>query len=128
MTYRNGYQYKCVITDAFGNTSETREATLTVVNSSVEIVTQPENADVGVGENAVFTVALNNAEDVTYQWYYSNAEGKWAKTTTADSNTDTLTVVAKAYRDGYQYKCVITDAYGNVIESDVVTLTVTPAQ
>ena len=41
-----------------------------------------------------------------------------------DNKTATLKVPVTAARNGYQYRCVITDKYGNVINSNAATLTV----
>ena len=39
-------------------------------------------------------------------------------------NTDTLTVTATASRNGYKYRCIVTDAYGNETVSQEAILTV----
>ena len=41
------------------------------------------------------------------------------------NKTATLTVVSSATRDGYQYRCKVTDGEGNVNYSDSATLRVT---
>ena len=41
-----------------------------------------------------------------------------------DYATDTLTVTATAARNGYKYRCIVTDAYGNETVSETATLTV----
>ncbi|MBQ3146333.1 MAG: hypothetical protein IJB91_01235, partial [Oscillospiraceae bacterium] len=123
LAYRNGYQYKCVITNAVGETVESDVVILTVKDCDVEITKQPTNTEVAVGADAQFTVELNKTEGVTYQWYFSNTKGAtWAKSDLEGFDSATLTVKALAYRFDHLYKCVITDAYGNVIESEIVNL------
>lgn len=128
LTYRTGYQYKCVVTDAYGNTIESNVVTLTAKRSELKIVSQPVNAKAEVGADAIFSVEVNKTEGVTYQWYYTNDGQSWGKTNMAGATTDTLTVQALAYRTGYQYKCVITDTYGNKVTTNPVTLTVETTQ
>jgi S-adenosylmethionine hydrolase len=122
LAYRDGNQYKCVITDQYGNVITSDPAKLTQKKDDVTITDHPEDVEVAVGENAVFTVVLSKDEGVTYQWYYSDNGTDWAKTGMTGATTATLTVPMLAYRDGYQYKCVITDQYGNVITSDPATM------
>ena len=39
-------------------------------------------------------------------------------------NTDTLTVTATIARNGYKYRCIVSDSYGNETISETATLTV----
>lgn len=52
-------------------------------------------------------------------------EYAWADTSAAGYNTDTLTVQALAYRNGYKYRCIITDADGVKTTSLPAALTIT---
>ncbi|MCQ2458716.1 MAG: hypothetical protein MJ142_08330, partial [Clostridia bacterium] len=64
-------------------------------------------------------------EGLKYQWQYrKTADGTWANTTATGYNTATLTVPGTASRNGYQYRCVITDKNGKKVTSNTVTLTV----
>ena len=60
-----------------------------------------------------------------YQWqYWDPGYDVWGNTTATGSKTATLEVPATLGRNGYRYCCKITDSYGNVIYSKVVTLKV----
>ena len=112
-----------MITDAYGNVIESEIVNLVKKSDNVVIETQPANAEAAVGAEAEFTVELNKTQGVTYQWYFSNTNGEtWAKSDLEGFDSATLTVKALAYRFDHLYKCVITDAYGNVIESEIVHL------
>ena len=116
----NGYQYKCIITDSCGNTIETETVRLYVVR----ITDQPDNKEVYAGNNAVFSIALSDATDATYQWQYSRDNGvSWSDTTATGYNTDTLTVEATTARNGYLYRCVVTMPNGSKLTSDTAALT-----
>ncbi len=64
--------------------------------------------------------------NLTYQWQYKTPSGAWknCSSKTTGYNTATLNVVATAYRNGYQYRCIVTDALGNHVTSQAALLTV----
>ena len=120
---KNGYQYRCVVTDKYGETVTTRAATLTV-NTQLTITTNPKDATVNEGTTATFTVAVKG-DGVQYQWQYRTSEtGSWTKATATGTTTDTITVPGTTSRNGYQYYCIVHDKYGKTAESSVATLTV----
>ena len=125
--YRDGYKYRCQITDANGNTAYSGEALLTVGEPEVtiEITKQPENVTAVVGTDVVFSVEATG-EGLTYQWQHWAGETakNWIDTSSTGSDTATMTIAVKAYRDGYKYRCQITDANGNIGYSDEAILTV----
>ena len=104
--YRNGQQYRCVITDAAGKKCISSASKLYVI----QIPVQPEDVFVSEGETAVFTVRASGS-DLKYCWQYNNGSG-WRNSTLEGSNTAELSVCALYYRNGQQYRCVITDASG----------------
>ena len=123
---RNGYRYRCVITDAQGNTliSDTASLTVNDPRSSATITSQTGDLTVTAGTKASFTVEATG-NGLTYQWQYCGGPDKsWQNTGLTGNKTKTLTVDALESRNGYQYRCVITDANGYVINSEIVTLTV----
>ena len=124
-TKRDGFMYRCVITDANGNKLTSEAVTLTV-NTKLTLLSQPQSVTAAADSNAVFTVKANG-EGLTYQWQYStNGGSKWTNSSSATQgyNTSELTVVAATKRDGFMYRCVITDANGNKLTSEAATLTV----
>ena len=126
LSYRSGYQYRCKITDANGKVIYSDAATLTV-KPVFSITKQPESASVTIGTTATFQIAARG-DRIKYQWQYKTPTSSgWHSSTTGNPKTATLSVEATERRDGYQYRCKVTDADGTVIYSDVVTLTVKPA-
>ena len=116
---RNGCQYKCVVTDKYGATVETEPFTLTV-GTPLEILEQPECFEGYEGEYATFTVVANG-EGFKYQWQVD--KNGWTNCSVNDgAKTDTLTLEIKPSRDGYCYRCVITDKYGSMIISEEAML------
>ena len=78
---------------------------------SLEITGQPVDQRVTAGETAAFTVTATG-DALQYQWYIDRNDGKgWQKLNNAAEATY-VTSKADADNDGYQYRCVVTDAHG----------------
>ena len=120
---RSGRQVYCKITDAYGNSVTTDTVTLSMVQKPVtplEIVTQPEGFTIASGETGEVTVEAIG-DGLTYAWYYKNATGsKFTKTGTFTGPSYSLTMSAS--RSGRHVYCVITDKYGQKVQTDIVTL------
>ncbi len=120
--YHNGYQYRCAVSSG-GTTVYSDPATLTV--SALSVTAAPADAAIAVGKKAVFTVEAEGAGTLTYRWQYRTGTGAtWKNTTFSGYKTDTLTVTAKAYHDGYQYRCKVTDSTGATVYSAPADLSV----
>jgi hypothetical protein len=125
-TGRNGYQYYCQVSDAYGQTVNSKTVTLTL-KTRLAILTQPGDQGGTVGENALFTVEAQG-DELSYRWYYRRGEAdSWHTTSMTGFNTPTLTVAVTESRFGYQYYCLITDAYGSEIGTEPATLKPKPA-
>ncbi|MBE5776842.1 MAG: hypothetical protein E7326_04990 [Clostridiales bacterium] len=116
---KNGRTVYCVITDKHGNSVTSSVATLTMT-TPLTITAQPKNAYVHAGETATATVAAQG-DGLTYQWYftYSGAGNTFeASSVTAATYSTTLT----SAKDGRKVYCVITDRYGNSVQSHTAEL------
>ncbi|MBR5451726.1 MAG: leucine-rich repeat protein [Clostridia bacterium] len=118
---RNGYQYRCVITDKYGNKVISNAAKLTVVTT--KITKQPTNESAVLGNKQKFSVSATGL-GLTYRWQIKVPGGSWKYTSTKGNRTQTITVVADAVRNKYQYRCVVTDAAGKKTYSKAATITV----
>jgi len=116
---RNGYQYRCVAKT--NKTVTSQVATLKTLYVAVE----PQNITAKLDSIANF-IAIVNSSNASYQWYWrSNSSSDWAESTMFDCKTPVLKVFAAASRNGYQYRCVITDvATGKKITTKEATLKV----
>ncbi len=117
---RDGMSYHCVVTE--GDRKRISDtATLTVLN----IFYQPKSVLVPVGTTVEFSVGVDgNSAKTTYQWQYSNDEGKTWKNSPAEGNqTSELKVQATAVRNGYRYRCVVKEGDAQLI-SNAAVLTV----
>jgi streptogramin lyase len=95
-------------------------------------ITEPASQTVGVGSNAVLTVAASGSSALSYQWEVSsNGETTWTDLKDGNgisgSTNATLTLIgAAAGLNGYQYECVVTDSAAS-LATIPVTLTVNAA-
>ena len=119
--YRDGYQVYCVITDESGDSIKTNEVTLSMKKPAIVITKQPVDASAAMGEAVTVSVEAEG-EGLTYTWYYKRADGgKFYQSGLAVENTYTTTMYS--YRNGYQVYCVITNAAGETVQTNTVTLT-----
>ena len=119
-TGRNGYQFRCKITDSAGNVVYSNTVSMYVLG----FATQPTNKTVSVGNTAKFTVKATGS-NVTYQWQFrSSSSGSWQISTGTGAQTSAFSIKGTTGRNGYQFRCKITDSAGNVLYSNIVTLKV----
>lgn len=119
---RSGRQVRCIVTDANENSVTSAIATMTIVTeeNSPVITVQPQDYSGAAGDVVTFTVqAVGNG--LCYQWQYSDDGEKWKTgSSTIASYTTTLTVE----RSGRLIRCIVTDADGNSMMSDVAAMVV----
>ena len=123
--YRDGQKYRCVVTDAEGNTAVSGTAVITVAEPEAPVITgQPEDYTGSVGETARFMVQASGT-GLAYQWQYCNASSNiWRDSSMPGSDTETVSVPVTNSRDGQKYRCVVTGENGGSVISRVVYLTV----
>ena len=95
--------------------------------SSVLVLSQPAATRVNVGDEARFTVeTIYPTYIASYQWQSrKDANSEWTNSGQPGAKTPTLEVNAIAGLNGWQFRCVVTDANGMSWGSGVATLTVT---
>ena len=89
--------------------------------NSLQIEKQPTDQYAVIGQRAQFAVAATG-DGLTHQWHINrNDSNGWRKLNGA---TSAIYVTAAIEKDaaGYQYRCVITDVYGNELTSDTAVL------
>ncbi|MBR4692615.1 MAG: hypothetical protein IKP17_07640, partial [Oscillospiraceae bacterium] len=117
---RIGNQLYCVVTDAFGNTLRTNTVTMTAAEP-LAIISVPGDYTGPVGSTASFTVEAIG-EGLSYQWYVKNRTAtKFSKSSVTGQ---TYSVTLSETNSGRQLYCVVTDAFGNAVRTNTVTMTV----
>lgn len=109
----------CVVTDKFGNSVTSDVAVLT----RFEITAQTKNMNVGYNQGITIYVTAHG-EGLTYQWYVADRD---FPEYSAFPQTNSAFTINSNYIAGYsRYYCVITDAFGNQIQSDPIVITFNP--
>ncbi|MBQ3076329.1 MAG: S-layer homology domain-containing protein [Clostridia bacterium] len=129
----NGNTYRCVITDADGNTvtSDAAKPVEKAVVAPLAITAQPQDVTCAEGEKAEFTVQVSGGKaPYTYRWSYTGNDligFKQLNSSTDEAqgfDSDTLTVTASLESFSRQrgYRCIVTDAEGATVTSDAAKL------
>ena len=113
-------EVRCTITDAFGNQVTSDIITLKAVKTvELKINAQPTYEAVALGETVKVEMDVQG-EYLTYKWYFRNAGStKWTESSIKDSEYD---LTLSKDRVGREVYCVITDAFGDSIKTETVTL------
>ena len=116
---RNGRRVLCKVYDKYGNMVQSESVVLKMAKP-VYIKTQPVSVTVKKGETAkVSVVAVGDG--LTYRWYYKDAGA--TKYTYTDSFTgSSYSVKMTADRNGRKLICKVYDKYGNMVQTDTVTI------
>ena len=111
-------EVRCILSDGAGHskTSEVRKANVFAITA------QPQSSEIVIGEQTTFSVEAIG-QGLTYQWYYKRPSGSWKRVTVSGFNTPELSITGQTANNGTQYRCKVTDAYGNYLTSGSAVLT-----
>ena len=114
---KNGRQVRCIVTDANGNKATSAAATMRLAGPV--ITSQPKNYVGKVNSTASFTVVAEG-NGLSYQWQISDNDGdSWTNSSVKKAVYTSKLTTAK---DGRMVRCVVTDADGNSVTSNDVTM------
>ena len=114
---RDQYHFMCKVTDPYGTTASSDMVKLTVFP---EITSQPTSKSGKAGDTVTFSVTATGV-GLNYQWLYSKDGGRSWKNW---GSKRTISVGVTSGRNGYRFRCIVTDAHGRTLVSDTVKLTV----
>ena len=117
---RNGYKFRCIVTDSYKNRVVSNAVSLNVVK--ILISSQPKDYSGYPGGTATFSVTAQGS-GLKYQWQ-TNSSGTWVNSSLPGSKTSKLSVPVTQARNGYKFRCVITDSKNNVVYSNVASMKV----
>ena len=128
-SWHDGYLVRCIVADVLGNVEYSSSALIKIGElPPIQITSQPAEAYASAGETVEFKVDATGT-DLSYKWQWtdnkSGEEYVWNDSTAESSVSKTLLIEAASHRNGYQYRCIITDSNGNQVISEEVMLTVT---
>ena len=119
-TKNDGTSYRCVITDEAGNKINSTAALLTLDNISLQVTGISEDAYDVNGKSVTFHVDAVGNGNLTYQWQYKLAgETKWRTPSQASAKTADYVFKLKPSYDNIEVRCIVKDATGNSVTSDV---------
>ncbi len=120
---RNGYFFRCVVTDVMGRKETSNPAKLTVVKG-LTMSAGPSSLYAKIGETACFSVSAAGYK-LSYQWQASKDGGKtWSNSSLSGNKTAKLSVPVTAARNTYLFRCIVKDGRGNTATTDAAELTV----
>jgi hypothetical protein len=118
---RDGMKFRCVIKDSNGKSTTSNTVVLHTKTAPV-ITKQPVDMSGPVGNSAVFNIAAEG-EGLKYQWQVYKS-GTWKNTSMNGNTSAILEVPILESRNGMQFRCVVKNADGVSVISDVATLTI----
>ncbi len=117
---REGYQYRCKVT----NNGVTEYSEIVTLKLKRLITAQPKSTSGALGSKVQFSVTAADGSDLSYRWQYSTDGGEtWKYTTLTGCKTSTLTVTVTEARNGYRYRCLVSN-HGVTVTSNAARLSV----
>ncbi len=117
----SGRQLYCVVTDAYGNTTRTDTVSMTVGEAPLALTADLTDYVGPVGSTATFTVEATG-EGLSYQWYVKKPTA--TKFSRSSITGPTYSVELNAARNGNQVYCVVTDAHGDTVRTNTVSMSI----
>ena len=121
---RSGRLFRCAATDANGSRAFSSAALLTCyVPASFAV--HPSDAMVEIGDSGSFSVTPKGTGTIDLQWQVSTNGGKtWQNSSFEGSTAGTLRFTMAPEMNGWKFRCVASDSYGNRAASKAATLMV----
>lgn len=100
---------------------------LIYTGTQLKILVQPKTVSVSEGENLTMSITAVAAGTIRYSWEYSTDGRKWESISKlgATATADKFTIKATAARNGYLFRCTVTDENGDKLISECATVQVT---
>ena len=118
---RNAIAYRCRVTDENGSSVDSAGAVLKV---QTVIYQQPQNNVKAAGETAYFQTKISGV-GLRYQWQYrTSASDSWKASGLGGSSSNRLSVPVIKGRNGWRYRCMVTDANGSRVFTQEAVLQV----
>lgn len=121
----DGMQVYCVVTDGNGEKVVGRTATLNIRKQNI-VLTYPNSKkiSVAVGKKAIFAINAVSDTHLSYKWYYRLPKYKEENGVFHSTGcySDSYTRTATKSIDGLEAYCVVTDANGKAVKSDIILL------
>ncbi|MBR3391531.1 MAG: S-layer homology domain-containing protein [Firmicutes bacterium] len=120
------WKFYCMVEDANGSSVTSNTLSVNVTAAAVPLtVSIPSSKSCKLGETvSIPAIVSGGTGPYTYKWLYGRKSDSYYTTATITTQTYNPTF---QYADTWQVKCRVTDANNNVVDSNVCTVTVSPA-
>lgn len=115
---KDGRQVYCIITDSYGDEIQSDTVTLRATKG-ITILEQPSDSTATIG-HGVSTTVKAKGKNLRYQWYVKEPGSE--EFVASKAHKATYEYLMAEGKDGRQVYCVITDKYGQKVQTDTVTL------
>lgn len=119
----SGYMFRCTYYGCGGSVSRTPVATLTTYGDTVQVISQPANSIVCVGNTSSFSVTVTGGS-LTYQWQQSIDGGNSFQDIPGENAAALSINSVTAGMNGYRFRCHVTSECGGSTTSNPALLTV----
>lgn len=116
----NNREYRCVVTDGYGNNIISRIATVSVKREKtpLRITSHPESVTLPIGQRVTLAVSASG-DNLTYRWQFStNNAQSWINTSVSTGSNSSFGFKMSDALSGRLYRCIVTDSYGDSICSN----------
>ena len=127
----NGYLYRCIAKDYMGHIATSQAGKLTVSSGlstisefepEFTVINEPDDYYGRPGDTATFIVEAEG-ENLSYNWLCrAPGANNFEYLTSSDATTNTLRVEMTAASNGAEYRCLITDANGDMGSTRIATI------
>lgn len=122
LDFRVGREYYCIVSDKYGNSAK---ADIVKSTTPLTIIEQPKDALVDIGgEVNIWVKAVG--EGLTYQWYYKESGDTEFKKSMFVGTRYSRSM--EEFCQGRQVYCIISDANGSSVQTNIVEMTRTPKE
>ena len=124
----DGQLYYCIVSDGLCNSIKSEKASLTV-NRDVAITSPKVNQTVAIAEGGAvnLTVEVEGTGPFFYQWYENNGGGFVSMNNIPESADEkTLSFSADIAKNGYRYKCLVSNACAIDVATAEIKLSIDP--
>ena len=125
----NGRLVYCIVTDKYGKSEQSKTVKLTCTNSPLTITKQPESTSAAKGDFVGFGIVVKGGtEPYTYELQYSvKGHNQWSNGIMAGVEILKMGDMVElafpvSFSNDYLYRIVVTDAAGNKVTSNTVTV------
>ena len=114
-----GRKYRCIVTS--GDSSLISDAaSVELFRPELAILTHPAGVTLSEGDKVNLQIEVNR-DDVTYQWQFSNNNGKsWTNCTSKGYNTSSFSFLMKESLSGRKYRCIVTSGDDSLVSEEAL--------